>query len=69
VEGELGVANFLVNFFKDCGVSLWLVWLRRIPRCMNTKAENEADQSWHHPINQHQLYSYDGIKPGTLDMS
>jgi hypothetical protein len=27
VEGEMGVAGFLVNFFKDCGVDLWLVWL------------------------------------------
>jgi len=27
VEGELGVANFLLNFFKEGGVSLWLVWL------------------------------------------
>jgi len=27
VEGELGIAGFSINFFKDCGVSLWLVWL------------------------------------------
>jgi hypothetical protein len=27
-EGELSVAGFLVNFFKGCGVSLWLVGLR-----------------------------------------
>jgi len=30
VEGELGVAGSLINFFKDCGVGLlWLVWLCR----------------------------------------
>jgi len=27
VEGEMGVAGFLVNLFKKCGVDLWLVWL------------------------------------------
>jgi len=26
----LGVARFLINFFKDRGVGLWLVWHRRI---------------------------------------
>ncbi len=32
----------------------------------DTVAENEANQSWCHPIN-HQLYNYNGIKPGSLD--
>ena len=32
-----------------------------------TEAENEAGQSWHHPINHHRLYNYDGIKPGSLN--
>ena len=27
VEGELGVASFLVYVFKDRGVDLWVVWL------------------------------------------
>jgi hypothetical protein len=26
----MGVAGYLVYFFKDRGVDLWLVWLRRI---------------------------------------
>jgi len=30
MEGEMGVAKFLVNFFKNCGVGLWLVWLSKI---------------------------------------
>ena len=25
VEGEMGVADFILNFFKDRGVDLWLV--------------------------------------------
>jgi hypothetical protein len=25
VEGEIGVADFILNFFKDRGVDLWLV--------------------------------------------
>jgi hypothetical protein len=26
VEGEMGVAGFLVNMISGCGVSLWLEW-------------------------------------------
>ena len=35
----MGVAKFLDNFFKDCGVSLWLVWLCRIPCNMQVPTE------------------------------
>lgn len=47
VEGELGVAGSLLNFFKDCGVGLlWLVWLCSYMYHGGTEAESAAYPNW-----------------------